>query len=146
MCNCLLFLYIVYRVGMSTLPPWRILFNPPSCPIRYIGRPLYPALPSFLARSSAGVYAIWFSCQAARRGAATQPSFPVLMHQATQIFSPNPFLTAPLPPHPHLFFFFPLALLSLLKFGNTIWRDDGILIPSNITGSRVSCRLGALIK
>lgn len=65
-------------------------------------------------------------CQQAQH--ATPPSFPTLIHRATQIFSPNPppFARTPIP----------------LEFGNTIWRDDWIPVPSNITGSLVSCLPG----
>lgn len=59
---------------------------------------------------------------------AILPSFPTLIHQATQIYSPNPpFARTPIP----------------LEFGNMIWRDDWILVPSNITGSLVSCLAGS---
>lgn len=59
---------------------------------------------------------------------AILPSFPTLIHEATQIFSSNPpFAHAPIPP----------------EFGNTIWRDDWILNQSNITRSLVSCVSGS---
>lgn len=59
---------------------------------------------------------------------AILPSFPTLIHEATQIFSSNPpFAHVPIP----------------LEFGNTIWRDDWILNQSNITRSLVSCVSGS---
>lgn len=83
------------------------------------------SLPS-LACASTGIHAIQFRCQL-----CNMPSchlFPTLIHQATQIFSPNPpFARTPIP----------------LKFGNTIWIDDWIPVPSNITGSLVSCLPGS---
>lgn len=54
---------------------------------------------------------------------ATLLSFPTLIHQAMQIFWPNP----------------PFAHTSIqLEFSNTIWRADWIASLSNITGSLVS--------
>lgn len=54
---------------------------------------------------------------------AILPSFPTLIHQATQIFSRNPpFARTALPP----------------EFSNMIWSDEWNHVPSNIARSRVS--------
>lgn len=59
---------------------------------------------------------------------AILPSFPTLIHQATQIFLPNP----------------PFARTRIpLEFSNMIWSDDWIPVPSNITRSLGSCLPGS---
>lgn len=148
MCDCLVFSDKVSWVGISTPPPRRVLFNPPRCPIRYTRRPLYPASPPFLAR------------RVGRRlrhlvqmpgGAALPPSHlpRVLMHQATQIFSPNP---PPFAQHPRLFsfscFFFPAAHTpfprrsSVMRSGET---SESPFRPIS-QGRESPAALGALIK
>ena len=82
-----------------------------------------------LACASSGIHTISF-CVAEMPAAqhATLLSFPTLIHQAMQIFWPNP----------------PFAHTSIqLEFSNTIWRADWIAALSNITGSLVSGLLGS---
>lgn len=86
----------------------------------------HPSLP-YLACASAGIISFRITEMPATQHAML-PSFPALIHQATQIFSPNPpFACTPIP----------------LEFDNTIWRADWIPPPSNIIGLLVSCLQGS---
>lgn len=105
----------------------------PNCLLLFIISPVklkralcHPSLP-YLACASAGIISFRITEMPAAQHAML-PSFPALIHQATQIFSPNPpFACTPIP----------------LEFDNTIWRADWIPPPSNIIGLLVFCLQGS---